>query len=371
VSRINAFLELLISQKGTDLHLVSGNPPRMRLCGDIHPVKYRELSETETQNLLFEIMDDYHKKIFTANGHVDFAYEIPELSRFRVNVFRHLDGIGAVFRAIPTRIATLEELKLPGVLKNLARQPKGLILVTGPTGSGKSTTLAAMVDYINNEKRGHIITIEDPVEYIHQTRKCLISQREIGQHTNTFAEALHCALREDPDIILVGEMRDLETISLALTAAEMGILVLATLHTNGAASAINRIINAFPPGDGPYVRTMLSTSLCGVISQHLLKTIDGKSRMAAVEVLINNSATANLIREGKTEQLENVMQSGALLGMQAIDTTLRRLLDAKMISGEEAYKNARNKKAFEQYRETSHEILTKSYTTPTSNPINM
>lgn len=371
MSRINAFLELLISQKGTDLHLVSGNPPRMRLCGDIHPVKYRELSESETQNLLFEIMDDYHKNIFAANGNVDFAYEIPDLSRFRVNVFRHLDGIGAVFRAIPTRIATLEELRLPVVLKNLARQPKGLILVTGPTGSGKSTTLAAMVDYINNEKRGHIITIEDPVEYIHHTKKCLISQREIGQHTNTFAEALHCALREDPDIILVGEMRDLETISLALTAAEMGILVMATLHTNGAASAINRIINAFPPGEDPYVRTMLSTSLCGVISQHLLKTIDGKNRMAAVEVLINNSATANIIREGKTEQLENVMQSGALLGMQAIDTTLRRLLDAKLISGEEAYKNARNKKAFEQYRDTVHEPLPKSYTSSTPNPVNM
>ena len=230
---------MLISQNGTDLHLISGNAPRLRLFGDIHPVKYRELSETETQSLLFDIMDDFHKAIFDQKGHVDFAYEIPDVSRFRVNVFRHLDGIGAVFRTIPTRVATLDELKLPPVVKNLARQPKGLILVTGPTGSGKSTTLAAMVDYINNEKRGHIITIEDPVEYVHHTRKCLISQREIGQHTNNFAEALHCALREDPDIIMVGEMRDLETISLALTAAEMGILVFATLHTNGAASAIN------------------------------------------------------------------------------------------------------------------------------------
>ena len=246
MSRINAFLELLISQNGTDLHLISGNAPRLRLFGDIHPVKYRELSETETQSLLFDIMDDFHKAIFDQKGHVDFAYEIPDVSRFRVNVFRHLDGIGAVFRTIPTRVATLDELKLPPVVKNLARQPKGLILVTGPTGSGKSTTLAAMVDYINNEKRGHIITIEDPVEYVHHTRKCLISQREIGQHTNNFAEALHCALREDPDIIMVGEMRDLETISLALTAAEMGILVFATLHTNGAASAINRIINCYP-----------------------------------------------------------------------------------------------------------------------------
>jgi twitching motility protein PilT len=371
VSRINAFLELLVSQKGTDLHLISGNAPRLRLFGEIHPVKYRNLSETETQSLLFEIMDDYHKTHFEKLGQVDFAYEIQDLSRFRVNVFRHLDGIGAVFRRIPTQIATLDELKLPPVVKNLAHQPKGLILVTGPTGSGKSTTLAAMLDFVNNEKRGHIITIEDPVEYVHYTKKCLISQREIGQHTNSFAEALHCALREDPDIIMVGEMRDLETISLALTAAEMGILVMATLHTNGAASAINRIINAFPPGDGPYVRTMLSTSLCGVISQHLVRTIDGKNRMAAAEVLLNNAATANLIREGKTEQLENVMQSGALLGMQAIDTTLRRLLDAKLISGEEAYKNARNKKAFEQYRDTHAESYAKNSPASVTDPVNM
>ena len=371
MSRINAFLELLISQKGTDLHLISGNAPRLRLFGDIHPVKYRELSDTETQTLIFEILDDYHKHVFEKTGQVDFAYEIADVSRFRVNVFRHLEGIGAVFRRIPTQVATLDELKLPPVVRNLARQPKGLILVTGPTGSGKTTTLAAMLDYINSEKRGHIITIEDPVEYVHTNKKCLVSQREIGQHTNTFADALHCALREDPDVILVGEMRDLETISLALTASEMGILVLATLHTNGAASAINRIINAFAPADGPYVRTMLSTSLCGVISQHLVKTLDGKNRMAAAEVLINNAATANLIREGKTEQLENVMQSGALLGMQAIDTTLRRLLDAKLISGEEAYKTARNKKAFEQYRDAHAESYAKPTSTSSTDPVNM
>lgn len=370
MSRINAFLELLISQNGTDLHLISGNAPRMRLNGDIHPVKYRELSNAETQSLLFEIMDEYHKNIFEQKGNVDFAYEIPEVSRFRVNVFRHIDGIGAVFRRIPNHIATIDELKLPAVLKNLTRQPKGLILVTGPTGSGKTTTLAAMVDYINREKKGHIITIEDPVEYVHANSKCLISQREIGQHTNTFTEALHCALREDPDIVLVGEMRDAETISLAMTAAEMGILVLATLHTNGAAAAIDRIINVFPPGEGPYVRTMLSTSLCGVISQHLVKTIDGKSRLAATEILINNTATANLIREGKTEQLENVMQSGALLGMQAIDTTLRRMMDAKLISGEEAYKHARNTRAFESYRDSNGELMN-NHLAPSRNPANL
>lgn len=351
MSRINAFLELLIKQNGSDLHLISGNPPRMRLLGEIHPVKYRELSERETEMLLFEIMSERHRIILNEEGSTDFSYEIPGLSRFRVNVFRHLDGIGAVFRAIPRQIPTLEELKLPTVLKSLARQHRGLILVTGPTGSGKSTTLAALVGFINAERKGHIITIEDPVEFIHTNKNCLISQREVGEHANSFSDALHCALREDPDVILVGEMRDLETISLALTAAEMGILVLATLHTNGAAAAVDRIINAFPAADEPYVRTMLSTSLCGIISQQLLRTADNKDRLAAVELLINNSATANIMREGKTEQLENVIQGGALQGMQSLDTTLRRLLDAKLITGENAYQHARNKRAFEQYRD--------------------
>lgn len=367
MQRINAFLELLIKQNGTDLHLISGNPPRMRLYGDIHPVKYRDLSVNETESLVFELMREKHKNTFDKNGQVDFAYEIPDLARFRVNVFRHLDGIGAVFRSIPNQIANLEELRLPPVVKNLARQPKGLILVTGPTGSGKSTTLASIIDFINRERKGHIITIEDPIEYTHHNNKCLISQREVGLHTDSFADALHCALREDPDVILVGEMRDLETISLALTAAEMGILVLATLHTNGAAAAIDRVINAFPPGDGPYIRTMVSTSLCGVLSQQLLKTADSKGRVAAVEVLINNSATANIIREGKTEQLENVLQSGALQGMQSIDTTLRRMLDEKLISGEDAYKKARNKKAFEHYRDAEQKLPSPQATPQHSN----
>jgi twitching motility protein PilT len=351
MSRINAFLELLIKQNGSDLHLVSGNPPRLRLLGEIHPIKYRVLTEHETQMLLYEIMPERHQDLLQENGNTDFSYEIPGLSRFRVNVFRHIDGIGAVFRAIPRDIPSFDDLKLPSVLKSLARQQKGLILVTGPTGSGKSTTLAALVDFINAERKGHILTIEDPVEFIHQNRNCLISQREVGEHTENFVDALHDALREDPDVILVGEMRDLETISLALTAAEMGILVLATLHTNGAAAAVDRIINAFPAGDEPYIRTMLSTSLCGIISQQLVRCADNKSRLAAFEILINNAATANIIREGKTEQLENVIQGGALQGMQSIDMTLRRMLDEKLISGEEAHLRARNKSAFEQYRE--------------------
>ncbi len=351
MNRIDAFLELLIKQSGSDFHLVSGNPPRIRLYGEIHPIKYRNLTVDETQNLLFEIMPDRVKTVFEKKGGADFGYAIPGVSRFRVNVFRHLRGIGAVFRAIPDKVLSLDELHMPAVLKTLARRRKGLILVAGPTGSGKSTTLAAMIDFINQERKGHIITIEDPVEHVHSNKGCLISQREVGDHTEGFASALRSALREDPDIILVGEMRDLETISLAVTAAEMGILILATLHTNGAASAIDRIINVFPPGEEPYIRAMLSTSLCGVISQQLVKTSDNRSRLAAVETLINNSAVSNIIREGKTEQLENVIQGGALQGMQSIDTALRRLLDEKLITGEEAYKKARLKMNFEQYRE--------------------
>ncbi|MGD8568564.1 MAG: type IV pilus twitching motility protein PilT [Gammaproteobacteria bacterium] len=351
MARVDAFLDLLVKQGGSDLHLVSGNPPRLRLLGEIHPIKYRELSESETSQLIHEIMPEHIRTAFQQQGGIDFAYEISEQSRFRVNAFRHLDGVGAVFRTIPTCVPTMDDLKLPQVIKSLTRQRRGLILVTGPTGCGKTTTLASMINLINQERRGHIITIEDPIEYVHSNNQCLISQREVGLHTETFAEALHSALREDPDVVLVGEMRDLETISLAVTAAEMGILVLGTLHTNGAAAAVDRIINVFPPSDEPYIRTMLSTSLCGIISQQLLRTADNKDRVAAVEILVNNSATANIMREGKTEQLENVIQGGALQGMQAMDTVLRRFLDEKLISGNEAYRVARNKAAFEQYRE--------------------
>jgi twitching motility protein PilT len=351
MSRVDAFLELLIKQNGSDLHLVSGNPPHIRLFGEIHPVKYRELSPDETKDLLYEIMPERVQRLFEAQGGTDFAYHLSGISRFRINVFRHLGGIGAVFRAIPNKIITLDELRMPPVLKSLTRQRKGLILVTGPTGSGKSTTLAAMIDFINTERRGHIITIEDPVEHVHENKRCLISQREVGEHTASFAHALRSALREDPDVILLGEIRDQETISLAVTAAEMGILILGTLHTNGAGAAIDRIINVFPPGEEPYIRTMLSTSLVGVISQQLVKTADNRNRLAAAETLINNSATSNIIREGKTEQLENVIQGGALQGMQSIDMALRRLLDEKLITGEEAYRKARIKANFEQYRE--------------------
>jgi len=351
MARVDAFLDLLVKQNGSDLHLVSGNHPRLRLFGEIHPVKYRELSEDETLNLIYEIMTPKQKAVFEEDFGLDFAYEIPSGHRFRVNVYHHIEGVGAVFRLIPVTIQTLEDLGLPKIVKSLTRQTKGLILVTGPTGSGKSTTQAAIVNHINQTRSGHIVTIEDPIEHVHQTQKCLVSQRELGTHTNSFAEALHNALREDPNVIMLGEMRDLETISLAVTAAEMGILVLATLHTNSAASAVDRIINAFPPGEGPYIRTMLSTSLCGIISQKLLTRADRKGRVAAIEVLLNNSATANIIREGRIDQLENVLQSGTIQGMQTLDSSLRRLLDNKQISGNEAYNHARNKSTFDRYRE--------------------
>ena len=349
MNRIDAFLELVIKQGGSDLHLVSGNPPRIRLHGEAFTVKYRELTNKETCELLFEIMPQGIKDIYDKEGGADFAYEVKNMARFRVNVFQHLGGIGAVFRAIPSVIQTLSELNLPPVLKNLCRQQKGLILVTGPTGSGKSTTLSAMVDFINSEKKGHIITIEDPIEFIHSNKNCLISQREIGSHTAGFADALRSSLREDPDVILIGEMRDLETIHLAITAAETGILVIATLHTSGAASSVDRIINVFPAGEEPYVRTMLSTSLVAVVSQQLIRTADQKSRTAALEIMINNSAVSNIIREGKTDQLDNIIQSGAMQGMQRMDTAIRRLLDAQIISGEEAYLKSRNKVEFENF----------------------
>ncbi len=351
MSRIDVFLELVVKQKGSDLHLISGNPPRIRLNGETYPVKYRTLTSDETRTLLYEIMSEKQQARFEQHNGIDFAYEADGLARFRVNVFQHLRGVGAVFRVIPSEIQSLNQLGLPPVLKNLCRQRKGLILVTGPTGSGKSTTLAAMVDFINTERKGHILTIEDPIEFIHKNKGCLISQREVGSHTSKFADALHSSLREDPDVILVGELRDLETVHLALTAAEMGILVMATLHTSGAASTIDRIVNVFPANDEAFVRTMLSTSLVGVISQQLVRRADNKGRVAALEIMINSAAVANTIREGKSDQLDNVIQSGAMQGMQKLDTALRRLLDAKLISGEEAYLKARDKANFEQFRD--------------------
>lgn len=357
MARLDTFLELVVKQNGSDLHMVAGNPPRVRINGDTFAIKYRELSADETQDLIYEIMSDSQKEHFQENNGVDFAYEAENLARFRVNVFQHLSGIGAVFRVIPSEIKSLNDLGLPPVLKNLARQRKGLILVTGPTGSGKSTSLAAMVDFINTERKGHILTIEDPIEFVHNNKQCLVSQREVGDHTPKFANALHSALREDPDVILVGELRDLETIHLAITAAEMGILVMATLHTSTAASSVDRILNVFPSGEEAYVRTMLSTSLVGIISQQLVRRSDGKGRVAALEIMINNPAIANVLREGKTEQLENIIQGGAMQGMQLMDTALQRLVDSQLITGEDAYMKARNKSLFAKYVDEYDEAI--------------
>lgn len=303
------------------------------------------------KDCMLEIMDATTQRAFDDDDAADFAYEIPDVSRFRVNIFRHLNGIGAIFRAIPSKALTLEDLGMPKIVHELVRHTHGMILVTGKTGSGKSTTLAAMIDAMNKRLKGHILTIEDPVEFVHRNQGCLISQREVGIHCDSFAHALHSALREDPDVILVGEMRDLETISIAVTAAEMGILVMGTLHTNGAAQTVDRIVNSFSADKQSHIRTMISTSLRGVISQQLLPTKGKAGRVAALEILINTSAVGNLIRQGKLDQLETAMQAGGNLGMQTMDFALLDLVNKGVIDGQEAYLQANNKSKFERFKE--------------------
>ena len=303
------------------------------------------------KDALYEIMPKTAVDRFEEQDGADFAYTLGEHGRFRVNVMRQLNGMGAVFRAIPSKALTMDELKLPEACHALCRANNGLILVTGKTGSGKSTTLAAMIDDINTRVKGHILTIEDPIEFVHQRKSCLISQREIGVHTKGFAAALHSALREDPDVILVGELRDLETMSIAVTAAEMGILVMGTLHTNGAAPTVDRMINVFPADKQSHVRTMLSTSLRGVVSQQLLQRADKSGRVAALEILVNTPAASNLIRQGKLDQLENTMQAGGPFGMRTMDTAIQQLLDEPQITGKEAYKKAINKAKFEAVKD--------------------
>jgi twitching motility protein PilT len=348
VHRIDTFLELVVQQNGSDLHLISGQPPRIRLHGALYEIKYRELTTDETTALLLDIMPDHMRQEWESPScyGADFAYEIPGMSRFRINVMRHLNGVGAVIRTIPSELMNMEALGLPPILMSLCREKKGLILVTGPTGSGKSTTLAAMIDFINQDRKGHIITVEDPVEFTHANKNCLISQREVGVHTPSFSAALHSALREDPDVILVGELRDYETISLAVTAAETGILIFGTLHANGSAVTVDRMINVFPGALQPRIRSMLSSSLRGVVSQQLVRRADGKGRLAALEILVNTPAVANLIREGKTDMVYSVIQSSSAIGMQSLDSCLHRLVREKVITGNEAYEKAVNKQDF-------------------------
>jgi twitching motility protein PilT len=321
--------ELLVHTKergGSDLHLSAGALPLMRLHGQLLPVEDRPLGRDDVHKMVYEILNDDQRRLFEEHRDLDFAIEIGEFARFRVNVFQQRNGEGAVFRVIPTQIRTGQELGLPDAVNTLALRENGLVLVTGPTGSGKSTTLAAMIDLVNANQKKHIITLEDPIEFVHRSKGCLVNQREIGLHTKSFASALRAALREDPDVILVGEMRDLETISLALTAAETGHLVFATLHTKSAPKTIDRIIDAFPPAQQQQVRVQLAEALQGVISQMLFPTKDKKGRVAAFEIMVATVAIRNLIREGKTHQMPSSIQTGTQFGMQSLEQSLRNLV---------------------------------------------
>ena len=347
MSRIDSFLELAVKQGGSDLHLVSGQPPRIRISGVLHRVRFRDLSVEDLESILDEFMDGAHRERLQRDLHVDFAYTVADLGRFRVNVYRHQHGLGAALRVIPQAVPNLDQLGMPPTIKLHVSHPKGLILVTGPTGSGKSTTLAAMVDHINASRHGHSITLEDPIEFLHPYKKCVVTQREIHVHAASLAEALRDAVREDPDVILVGEMRDPEAISLALSAAETGIQILGSLHTSSAARTIDRIVNVFPARRHEQVRGMLADSLSMIVSQKLLRTTDGARRVAAAEVLVNNHAVKAIMRGGNSHKLESVLQAGARFGMQSLGAVLRDLVSKGVVTAEEAYENATDKSSFE------------------------
>ncbi|QMT39955.1 type IV pilus twitching motility protein PilT [Neisseria shayeganii] len=340
--QITDLLAFSVKNKASDLHLSAGLPPMIRVHGDVRRINLPEMNAEEVGNMIASIMNDHQRKNYQQNLETDFSFELPNVSRFRVNAFNTERGPAAVFRTIPSRVLTLEELNAPSVFKKISDTPRGLVLVTGPTGSGKSTTLAAMIDYVNSNQASHILTIEDPIEFVHVSKKSLVNQRELHQHTHSFANALRSALREDPDIILVGEMRDPETIGLALTAAETGHLVFGTLHTTGAAKTVDRIIDVFPAGEKEMVRSMLSESLRAVISQTLLKTRDGKGRVAAHEILISTPAVRNLIRENKIAQIGSTLQTGQSHGMQTLDQALQSLVKRGTISLETARSKAQN-----------------------------
>ena len=344
----------MFEQKASDLHLSSGNPPILRINGELTRVDYPPLEDDQLKIMLYEIAPDYKIKVFEETGDVDFGYEIPGVSRFRANFFTQKYGIAAVFRQIPSKVLSFEDFEklgapLPAVLKKFAMLHKGLVVVTGPTGSGKSTTLAAIVDYANKNRREHIITVEDPIEFVHESKSCLVNHREVGLHTKSFAAALRGALREDPDIILVGELRDLETIELALTAASTGHLVFGTLHTQSAAKTVDRIINVFPADQQNKIRATLSESLKGVVAQGLFKRVDRKGRVAALEILIFNTAVANLVREGKTHQIPGMIQVGKKFGNTPLDDSIMDHLKMKRISPEEAYDKCIDKKKFRPF----------------------
>jgi twitching motility protein PilT len=331
-----------VKNNASDLHLSAGLPPMIRVNGDIRRINLPDQTSEEVGKMISSIMNEQQRKDYQQNLEADFSFELPNVSRFRVNAFNTERGPAAVLRTIPNKVLTLEELKAPQIFKQIAQLPRGLVLVTGPTGSGKSTTLAAIIDYINSNDAGHILTIEDPIEFVHQSKKSLVNQRQLHDHTHSFSNALRAALREDPDVILVGEMRDPETISLALTAAETGHLVLGTLHTTGAARTVDRIVDVFPAGEKEMVRSMLSESLQAVISQTLLKSKNGKGRVAAHEIMISTPAIRNLIRENKIAQMNSTLQTGQKYGMQTLDQCLKQLIREGRISLEAARAKAVN-----------------------------
>ena len=357
MAKIDPFFKLMNEQGASDLHLVAGSQPILRVHGDMERIKYKALDNDELKAMLYEIAPENKIKIFEETGDVDFAYEIPNLARYRANYFQQKWGVGAVFREIPSTILTAEQLGLPKVITKLSMLHKGMVLVTGPTGSGKSTTLAAMIDYVNRNKKSHIITVEDPVEFVHKSQSCIVNHREVGLHTKGFKSALRGALREDPDIILVGEMRDLETIELALEAASTGHLVFGTLHTQSAAKTIDRIIDVFPAHQQSQIRTTLSESLKGVIAQNLFKRIDKKGRMAVLEVMVVTPAISNLIRESKTFQIPSAIQTGKKYGMQSLDDAILNALEDNKISPEDAYDKSIVRERFIPFLKTPPEFL--------------
>jgi twitching motility protein PilT len=345
---ITQLLQFAYQQDASDLHISAGESPMVRIHGDMKRVKMPALTVEQTTTMIYDIMGDTQRKIFEERSDLDFSMQLGEIARFRVNVFRQNRGVGAVFRKIPTKIFSLEELGMPSILASLSRKEKGLVLVTGPTGSGKSTTLAGMINLINEELEGHILTVEDPIEFVHVSKKCLVNQREVGPHTHSFANALKAALREDPDIILVGEMRDLETIQLALTAAETGHLVFGTLHTSSAPKTVDRIIDVFPPTQQAQVRAMLSESVQAIVTQTLCKKVGG-GRVAGLEILIGTPAVKNLIREGKIHQIPSMMQTSRGIGMQTMEMHLMELFEKGLIDRDTAIEKSGNADLFKEF----------------------
>lgn len=343
---ISELLEFAVRNKASDTHISAGMPPIIRINGEMRPINVPEMTKEQARAMIYDVMNDFQRKTYEENLEIDFAYDMPGIARFRVNAFNQDRGVAAVFRTIPTKVMTLEELDSPRSFIDIINVPRGIVLVTGPTGSGKSTTLAAMVDYINTKKSEHIITIEDPIEFVHTSKKSLVNQRELGANTHSFSNALRSALREDPDVILIGELRDIETMRLALTAAETGHVVFATLHTSSAPKTIDRIIDSFPGAEKDMVRSMLSESLRAVISQTLIKTADGHGRVAAHEIMLATAAIRNLIRENKVAQMYSAIQTGQNQGMQTLDQCLTDLVKSGKIRQEDALSKVQNTESF-------------------------